>query len=547
MNFAASLAAAALAAMVFWPSAMAQPGERAPDFEVRELASVDPFEVGVTGGALPQTVWSSGEAASLRAIITALPESAGAGWRSAPAARMALRALLSGGPPPEDLRGNFDLAAMRAGRALAAGHAEPVYRLLLRTPRMNESPALSRIFAETAFALGHTDEGCRAADALLTGRETAYWLRARAACLALQGNIPAAELTAELARAQGTNETFELIFDAFTLNAGLPPEARPRSGLQLGLAAAMAGEERISPAEDAPPWLKRAAERTGPAIDLPELLSEALEAAEAMTGADRAAALGALIQQDLDREIAAEALAMRLDSAARDGRFVDAAIAYGPEVARLPITEDTLAHGVHFVFAALAADDVIAASAWREALVSGPVISPERPDFPEPLPGFDGSPSPPASALDAFEAPEWQPPPPDVMVAIDFALAIAEGRVTGGAFAALLAARIEHSTPERLCHGAALAALGANDGGSLRAAMTGLQREAEAPAPVIAPGLLAAAAGALGESQLHAARLLNRHPGDAEACAAAAFILERADLRHEALRFILELVIEDAV
>ncbi|MBL4544392.1 MAG: hypothetical protein JKP95_00020 [Oceanicaulis sp.] len=43
---------------------------------------------------------------------------------------------------------------------------------------------------------------------MLEGRDAAYWLRLRASCLALDGAIPAAELTAELARAQAQNARF---------------------------------------------------------------------------------------------------------------------------------------------------------------------------------------------------------------------------------------------------------------------------------------------------------------------------------------------------
>lgn len=534
------------------PAALAQP-PRAP-IEMRELSAVDPFEVGAPGGALENDVWSSGDARALRAILDVLPESTAAGWRSPAAARLALRALLSAGAPPDGARGDGELAARRAGRALSAGRAEPVYALLSRTPRTNESPSLSRHYAETAFALGRRDEGCRIADTLLNGRETAYWLRVRAACQAFAGQVAAAELTAELARAQAANSSFEVLFDALVLGQDLPAGAAPMSGLQLAMAEHLAPGVRIVPGETAPAWLKRAAERTGETVALPEDLGEALEAAVALEGALRAAALGALIQQDLDREIAAEALAIALDDAARSGGFVETASAYGVEVADLPITGDTLAHGARFVLAALAADDVVAAETWREALMSGP-------PRPEPAPAeadwlsFDDAPAGPLAAEIAGGAPpaaeaepeiDWVPPPPGVLVAVDFARAVATGAITGPGFEALLAARMETPSPARLCQAAALNALGAYDGAAIRTAMTGLIRDPDAPAPLIVPALLAAVAGARGETQLHAARLIEQGGRDPEACAAAAFVLDRAGLRLEALRFVLELVLEEA-
>lgn len=546
MSFAARLCALAAAAgaclALGAQSATAQQG-----IEVRQLGAVDPFEVD-GGGALPSTVWSSGEAAALRAALTSLPDSHGAGWSNGPAARLALRALLSAGEPPEGAEGAYDLAAMRAGRALSAGRAQPVQRLLVRTPAINESPALSRLLAETSFALGEISEACRAADALLEGRDTPYWLRARAACLAFDGNMPAAELTAELARAQAPNPEFDALFEAFVFGDSLP-DMNPVSGLQLAIAARIAPETRIEAGAAAPAWLARVASRTGPRISLPETLPEALEAAVNLDGADRAAALGALIGQDLDREIAAEALAIRLADAREAGEFLDVASAYGSEVARLPITGDTLAHGVIFTFAALAADDVVAADAWREALIDGPPRSP-REMATQPAAPMTGGPSdmtqPPGYSDPMVDEPDWTPPAARQIVAIDFARAVAEGQIQTEGFDVLMGARIEGATPARLCQAAGLAALGAEDDGAIRAAMTGLARDSGAPAPVLGPMLLAGSAGALGETQLLAANALEQAPDSAEVCAAAALSLDRAGLRGEALRLILEQILVEA-
>lgn len=546
MSFAGKLSALAAAAgaclALGAQSAAAQPG-----IEVRQLGAVDPFEVD-GGGALPSTVWSSGDAAALRAALTSLPDSHGAGWSNGPAARLALRALLSAGEPPEGAEGAHDMAAMRAGRALSAGRAQQVQRLLVRTPAINESAALSRLLAETSFALGEISEACRAADALLAGRDTPYWLRARAACLAFDGNLPAAELTAELARAQAPSPEFDALFEAFVFGDTLP-NTKPVSGLQLAIAARIAPDTRIEAGAAAPAWLARVASRTGPRISLPDTLPEALEAAVNLEGADRAAALGALIGQDLDREIAAEALAIRLADAREADEFLDVASAYGSEVARLPITGDTLAHGVIFTLAALAADDVVAASTWREALIDGPP-QPVRDMAPPSDAAMAGGPSdmtkPPGYSDPLIDEPAWTPPSAGRMVAIDFARAVAEGRIEGGAFAALMGARIEGATPARLCQAAGLAALGAEDDGAIRAAMTGLERDSGAPAPVLGPMLLAGSAKALGETQLLAANALEQAPDSAEVCAAVALSLDRAGLRGEALRLILEQILAEA-
>jgi hypothetical protein len=550
MNWAANSVVSALV------TAIALAGSQSlgqDDITIEELGAVHPLEV-ETGGNLPDTVWSSGNGAALASVLSALPSSADGTWDDAAAARLALNALLSGGPPPEANPGEQSLAVLRADRALAASRAEPVYVLLSRTPDLGRDATLSQLYVETAFALGHLDEACHATAALLEGRDEPYWLRARAACLAFDGSIPAAELTSELARATAPNPAFDRVFDPFTLGSELPDKTEVTSGLQLAVAAQMAPETRIAVSETAPEWLKRAAERTGPMIRLPETLPEALEAAVQMDGADRETALGALIQQDIDRVIAAEALAIRLQDAHENTNFLAVADAYGPEVARLPITADTLANGVLFVMAALGADDIIAAADWRQALIDGPPKPEPEPIISVPTglaPGSEIGPSeltsPPEYANPIEDEMEWDPPEAASLVAMEFARKIAEDDIRSDAFSALLNARLENASAGRLCQSAALVALGADDGGALRAAMLGAPRSEDAASPALGPILLAGRSGALGETQLMAADLLNRFPNDPESCAVAAMALDLAGLRATALRVVLEQVIEDRI
>ncbi|MBL4540032.1 MAG: hypothetical protein JKP96_15330, partial [Oceanicaulis sp.] len=98
----------------------------------------------------------------------------------------------------------------------------------------------------------------------------------------------------------------------------------------------------------------------------------------------------------------------------------------------------------------------------------------------------------------------------------------------------------------RLCQAAGLVALGADDQGELQQALSGLTRQTGVTPPALGPLLLASGARALGETQLHAASLLERHPADAETCAAAMLALDHAGLRRQALQYLLARVIEDA-
>lgn len=569
MNSAAKRALAAAAAAALGASlAQAQDGPRGPGIEVRELGTVDPFQVGISD-ALPGDVWSSGDAAVTRAVLTALPGRLGEGWREPLAARLAARTLLSAGLPPQDTPDSFALAALRADRALAAAGARPAFSLLERTPRLNQSAPLAQVHAEAGFALAETESACRTAEQLLQNRDQAYWLRARAACSAFAGNIAAAELTAELARSVEPAPAFDALFDAYTLQQDLPSGALPTTGLELALAHAIAPDTSIEVADTAPGWLGEAAHNFGPPIELPELLSEALEAAMAMEGPERATVLGALAGQDLDRSIAAEALAIRLGEAAGQGRFVEVARAYGDEVATLPITADTLAYGKRFVLAAILSGDLETARIWREALLEGPPRAEPEPPVGLPDLGVTGDmtgPSgltPPASSKPLFEVEDsWTPPPAETLVTLDFALAIAQGEVSGPGFEALLLARIERGEESRLAEAAGLAPLGALSPPGVRLALMAPAQDAEteeasagdavqpAPAPLapdVAAALLSAEAGALAESQLQAARIVEVLGVTPRGLGLASSVLVGAGLDTEARRLVLEAVAESAM
>ena len=419
-----------------------------------------------------------------------------------------------------------------------------------RTPRINESAALSRLYVETAFALGETPDACRAADALLEGRDTPYWLRARAACLAFDGAVPAAELTAELARASDeAAPVFDALLDAYILDRPAPARARASNGLELALAAAAAPSSPLTVAEGAPVWLARAAERSGPEISLPSSPAEALDAARAMDGAEGEAALGALIQQDADRDVAAEALALRLAVAHEAQRFVDVARAYGEEVASLPINTRTLVSGEAFALAALLAGDVQTARRWRRALEQGPPPPPRS--APGTIDQLITQPDTGVGALRAMptgpalrSAPEpdpFEPASPETLVRLDLAIALAENGLRRSDFQALLAARAEAGGADRLREAAALTALGARPVEGLAQALSseGLPGGANPAA-----GFIAARTGARGEAMLHAARLLEAAPQSPSAAYLAARVLADAGLQVEALRLVLEMVAE---
>lgn len=526
--------------------------------EVERLEALDPLEVGLPGGALPNRLWAGTGNALAARVLTGLPEAGGDGYSSETVAELARAILVSGGRPPEGARGNSDLALLRVDRLLAASGAEDAFDLLERTPGINRRPGLARWHAELGFALGHSERACRTAEALVEGRDTAYWLRVRAFCLVLQDRAAAAELTAELARGQGEDEGFDARLYALTLDTPLSEDA---PGADTGLEWAMdlhrnAGGDDMALhlSADAPAWLRAVAqdagqeERSEPVADP----VAALVAAQGMEGMERHRALEAVLAQGRDREMSARALGLLLADAGRGARFVHVARHQGREIDSLPITAATLEHGYEIALAAVLVGDLRSARVWRDALIEGP----PRAVPATPMPGMDGIPAdaakPQAGMPDPLAGPmpepEWTPPSPRRMVALDLALALAADRMTGGGFEAVFAAWSESAGTAALADRLALARLGAPAGGdALRLALL----EAE-PAPAMAgPAALDAAvrANAQAEAALLAVAILDDPAAgaDPDAFSRAIAALDAVGLRRQALAIMVERVVQRAL
>lgn len=510
------------------------------DIQVQQLGAVDPFMVGIND-VLPENVWSSGDASALRALLEQMPSS-DRGWQSPLAARLAERALLSSGEPPEGGRNDAGLAALRADRALASGGAELAFQLLERTPQVHSSPSLARVHAEAAFASGQAEAACRTANSLLENRDAAYWLRARAVCDVYNGNIRAAELSAELARSQSPAPGFDYFLDALALDMAIPSDVGPVSGLELALARQVNPEEGILIDNDAPVWLRHLMESDIIPAQVNDDLLGALEIARRPGTQGRLEILEALIAQRFDREIAAEALAIRLEIASNQDQFVGTARRYADELDTLPINARTLEFGPSFVMAAILSDNFQLASRWRARLVNGP----ETGAF-IPQPASTQGPTSLDPVKPVLSDGDWPEPSAAMMVAIDIAGAIAMDDLTSRETGVLISARIEDRGAASLSEAAAFAALGAEVPADVRAQLNRRAVDPDVAQVNAVPALLTAAAGAIGETQLHAATLLERHGTTPESLAAAVAALRVAGLEEEARRLVLEAFIEEVM
>ncbi|WP_417495597.1 hypothetical protein [Maricaulis sp.] len=527
-------------ALVLGSTALAQ-----GPIEVQSLDALDPLEVGLPGAALGISLWDGSDADMASRVLMLLPEASRDGYASPALADLARSVLSSGGYPPAGGRGNPALPVLRADRLLAAGGVFEAYDLLERTPNLNQNEALSRLHAELAFATGNTRSACHSADALLRGREQAYWLRARAVCLALDGQESAAELTAELARNSSDDAGYDTMLYALTLDSNPPPALPPvDSGLKLSMAFQLDGETDLDTLEvgTAPGWLQRFVH--GRAMPAPVPASDpaqALAAALALSGPGRTAGLETVLVQGVDRSIAAGALSGLLDDALASDGFAVAARRYGREVHTLPVTRETLADGYRFALAALLSGDLRTASQWRDALMDGP-------PQPQPVMAFDetGKPIDPLDDAMMVEVPPaWVPPSPRRMVNLDLAIAIARDRLSGDQPAALLGAHFEAYGPSALADMLAFNRLGAGEVAGLRPALL-----LAAPATV-GPEVLAmeaaARSGAGAEAALLAIAVLAGAPLNAETLSRSIVVLDQLGLRRAALDVLLERLVARAV
>ena len=540
-----TISRASLALALWGSAAFAQDG-----IEVERLDALDPMEVSLPQAGLDNRLWRGTGRDQAAAVLTRLPGPDEGQYSSEVLAAAARSVLMSGGQPPAGGRGDADLARLRVERLLTAGGAGDAFDLLERTPGINRIPALARWHADLGFALGETDRACRTADALIEGRDTAYWLRVRAYCLVLQDQTAAAELTAELARSQSEDDGFDARLFALTL--GTEADAGPaETALQWAMSRDLArgDHEATGVADTAPVWLKAEAHDAAgghqpPATDAALAFETALE----QTGRERHHTLESVLAQGRDRELAGQALGLLLADANGGSSFIHVARHHGREIQSIPVTAATLEHGYEIALAALLVGDLRDAWTWRNALLDGPPRPVQPVMVPQELVGEEiDKPDDGTTMMTALPEEDWVPPSPARMVALDLALAIAEDELQGGGFEAVLAAWLEGQGEAGLAPATALTRLGAPAPAGLREAL--LDSEPVAGLSGLAALDAAVRADARGEAAVLALSLLNQDgvAADADAYSRALAALDAAGLRRQARALLLERVILGAM
>lgn len=163
------------------------------------LDAAQDFDAGVRfDGALDTQLWQGTSAARATKLLDMAPMTA-----SDPILRDMVRTvILTGGVPPratsEDTAKAYETARLKA--VMALGEDDVLDGFLARNPELARAPKAQ---VDLALAKGDQTRACEISDTITTGRGEPVWVRLRAACHALRGEMAAAELTRDLLRSSG--------------------------------------------------------------------------------------------------------------------------------------------------------------------------------------------------------------------------------------------------------------------------------------------------------------------------------------------------------
>ncbi|MBS0411316.1 MAG: hypothetical protein JSR86_15470 [Proteobacteria bacterium] len=210
---------------------MALAAPAAAQIEVKPLATIDAFSSGVGGPGLGADLWQGASTPLVRKVLPTLGDRP----MSPAAARLARRLLATGAPAPEGAGNDTDLAGQRLLALVALGDARGADAIARTAPSLVDSAPLAQAAAESDLILHREDRACAVAQALNVGRDGTYWLKLRAFCQAMAGDLDAAQTTFSLANEASHDLTFRRLMGAKLIGAGAPGAPSLRDGLDLAL------------------------------------------------------------------------------------------------------------------------------------------------------------------------------------------------------------------------------------------------------------------------------------------------------------------------
>jgi len=206
--------------------------------EVGTLSEINPFSIGVLSreqGRLPDDVWQNSSPQVLRDLLEEVPVEGGSPLINDLVARL----LISGGKPPNGGPAIAELAQLRLAGAYAYGRLLAVTQITARSPGGIRQPETAALAVNAFLARGQIDQACAISKAQIEARAASYWLQLRAFCLAMDGNIAGAELTAELAgTADPDDGSFVKQINRLTSAPDKPINVTVHSALELAVSEA---------------------------------------------------------------------------------------------------------------------------------------------------------------------------------------------------------------------------------------------------------------------------------------------------------------------
>lgn len=188
------------------PSVVAPFSPPPPGIEVNPLRPVAGDALGVTplpGDPINGDLWRG----TPRSLVFTMIQRTPAGIASPTLQALTQRVLSTAAVPPANDGGEHDqsdLLAARVGKLADLGNPEAVDALLRVIPASASSDLVARVRAEQHFLAGRTQEACEQVKAVFANnRKSQYWQQAQVTCQALNNEIPAAVLGAQLLREQG--------------------------------------------------------------------------------------------------------------------------------------------------------------------------------------------------------------------------------------------------------------------------------------------------------------------------------------------------------
>jgi len=219
--------------MLSMPAAVSAYGQ----INVDQLSPASVYDTGVIrSGGLDSALWQGVSAVQATSLINNIDTDA-----TGSARRLTRAALLSGGVPPQaaDRFEREEYMDARLSAALSLGDLSAFDNLVSYYIVARTSPVFTKTVVERALLGDDLQSACAITDNVIVARKSPYWAKLRAFCHVMRGEIPAAELTADLlARSGHEDKAFFALLGKLT---GTRPEIK-LSSLDTPLQIAMARE-----------------------------------------------------------------------------------------------------------------------------------------------------------------------------------------------------------------------------------------------------------------------------------------------------------------